>query len=204
MNPATNNEHGTVTFKVVSDYIPNAPGSYDNAAILTLFQDQIVQAFRATIACDKNRYWHYRPISEPANPRLGKPTKQPSGTYICWEQANSAGFYEIAIEGFPGDKKPHMRVEIESLISGDSECQFDCIGTLSSAWSAVSDHRVKYQYAKALNVGMSAAIKCGDKEGKGGATGVCDKFNPHSVEDGTHCLGEGYGSGPPNCEKFYD
>lgn len=150
--------------KIESDYIPSAPGSSDDNAILTLFQDQLVRMFRAAVNCDKNRYHLWYPT--------GSWSKEPG---FCVEMANSADWYQVALYGLPGDgPRPHLRVSTKFNGKTD-EGAFDCKGTLSSVWSTVDDHRVAYTYAKAMGVPMGVAVACGDNWVEGWADGHCDE-----------------------------
>ena len=184
----TDGSTGSLAVQVEADYIPNAPGSFDNAAILTLFQDQIVRAFRATINCDNNRYRYYNFI-----PNLpGSHT----GHYSCMEMANSANFYEVALSGTDAKQGPHMLVNIEYK-GKTTEGQMDCKGTLTNIWGTVDEHRVKYQYAKALGISMSATINCVDAGQAGAPVGNC-----HGPPNGgMHCLGVG-DVGPGDCKTL--
>ena len=160
--------------KIESDYIPNAPGSSDNAAILTLFQDQLVKMFRAAINCEKNRYriWYF------AEPWIKVPD-------VCLEMANSADWYQVALYGLPDNgPRPHMRVSTRFNGKTD-EGAFDCKGTLSSIWSTLDDHRVTYTYSKAMDVPMGVMIACGDDWGEGWSDGNC-----HLPRQSVHCLEE--------------
>lgn len=185
---------GTLELKVDSSYIPSAPGSTDYSALLTLFQDQIARVFEAAINCNKNRYRHFTQHKEWVG-LYGKKDWRTTDTYDCKDMANSADWYEVSIRGLPGDERPHLRVSVH--FDGKSEeGQFDCRGTLSNAWGSLDEHRVKFQYAKALNKPMAAAIDCGDKDGIGAPTGICPS---RKTKEGVHCL-RGDDPGPGACE----
>ena len=65
------------------------------------------------------------------------------------------------------------------------EGQFDCIGSLTSVWGSIDDHRIKHTYAKALGIPVGVAVDCGDNGEPGWPDGHCGK-----PKEAAHCVND--------------
>lgn len=116
---------------------------------------QIVETFRATIECPKNRFKLYFPLDE------------------CQEWANSAGWYQVGIHGLDGGIFPHMWVKL-TFREKMTEGLLDCKGTQTSVWSVFQNDMIQL-FAKVMGYPLRAAVSCADENGvvEGWPIGSC-------------------------------
>ena len=145
-------EEAYIKVGIESDNIPEPPNGH-KTDLLNLFIDQLVDAFRAAIGCNKNRY------------QLG------SGI-DCREFANSAEFYQVGIH----KEKDFLHLKMTVEFNGKTdEGQFDCLGSQTSVWGTIDGDKLK-KYANLMGHGVRASVRCATAKGEvpGYPTGTCN------------------------------